>query len=537
MKLLSTILMVLWHECLVCGPKGVAAEEALTLVIHRNGEPDSCGSAEVPKSKLRDVADIDNKYKMEAFLTDIVAETMAEKSSCNSPDNPMGLDGIPGFCDMGKDRTPVLLDNDELVRVKDGTLPCRWYTREGIRVVSFDQLESLVARARNDSKTCKNPNVNHPNLCQEGELHLYAVQAGRVFMFAPSYVGEKFELDHLSLVPDPAKPISMTVLSTNPRVFDILNVFTEEEADDLVDRALSETSPSNRIKRSTTGTNENSIFRRIFELLGFDEYWNGHDDGLQILRYNESKAYIQHMDYLRDKSDKELYDYDSSKKGGNRFATVLLYMNDLPDGAGGETVFSEALPPEVGGDIQTLEANVIEELRASGDLEAAGIKPGSWEEAMVATCRTRLSVKPSHGRAVLFYSQYPDGVEDPMSKHGGCPVLQGQTKWAANLWVWNAPRENYKNAPMREDLIAQGFKPPQNNMPKQLQATFTNTGKDPAMENAELFFEAMFWGKLGHGDPDLRSNTYEGHRWNVRVNGQVVKNLVIGKEPIQVFEI
>jgi hypothetical protein len=28
---------------------------------------------------------------------------------------------------------------------------------------------------------------------------------------------------------------------------------------------------------------------------------------LQVLRYNESAAYIQHMDYLQDKSGKELY--------------------------------------------------------------------------------------------------------------------------------------------------------------------------------------------------------------------------------------
>lgn len=90
---------------------------------------------------------------------------------------------------------------------------------------------------------------------------------------------------------------------------------------------------------------------------------------------------------------------------------------------------------------------------------------------------------------------------------------------------------------MREDLIAKGYKPPQNNMPKQLHATFTNSGKDAAMENAELYFEAMLWGKLGRDDPDLRSNTYEGHRWNVRVNGKVVKKFVIGKEKTQIFEI
>jgi hypothetical protein len=187
------------------------ADEGLTLVIHRNGEPDPCGVASVLKNKIGDVSKIDNKYKMESFLTDLVAETMNDKSSCVSSDNYLDLEGIHGFCDMGKDHTPVLLDDEKLVRVKRGTLPCRWYTREGIRVVSFDQLESLAAQAPASSETCSNP-TDDPNLCQGAELHLYAVQAGRVFMFAPSYIGESFELDHLSLVPNPENPISMKVL-------------------------------------------------------------------------------------------------------------------------------------------------------------------------------------------------------------------------------------------------------------------------------------------------------------------------------------
>jgi hypothetical protein len=49
------------------------------------------------------------------------------------------------------------------------------------------------------------------------------------------------------------------------------------------------------------------------------------------------------MDYLD--LDKRLeHDYDSSKKGGNRFATILLYMTDLDEKDGGETVFVEAWP-------------------------------------------------------------------------------------------------------------------------------------------------------------------------------------------------
>jgi hypothetical protein len=53
---------------------------------------------------------------------------------------------------------------------------------------------------------------------------------------------------------------------------------------------------------------------------------------------------VPHLDYLD--IDRRLeHDYDSSKKGGNRFATILLYMTDLNEKDGGETVFTEAWPP------------------------------------------------------------------------------------------------------------------------------------------------------------------------------------------------
>lgn len=111
-------------------------------------------------------------------------------------------------------------------------------------------------------------------------------------------------------------------------------------------------------------------------------------------------------------------------------------MSDLDEHAGGETSFTEAWPPEVP-ESERKELHVaLKELRESGDAAAAGIKLGSWEEELVATCRSKLSVRPYRGRAVLFYSQHPNGVPDEMSRHSGCPVLKGD-KWAANLWVWN----------------------------------------------------------------------------------------------------
>jgi len=63
--------------------------------------------------------------------------------------------------------------------------------------------------------------------------------------------------------------------------------------------------------------------RRCFDVLGFDEYIESHADGLQILRYNLTTAYLPHMDWI-DGNDQLEHDYESGQLGGNRFATILL---------------------------------------------------------------------------------------------------------------------------------------------------------------------------------------------------------------------
>lgn len=41
------------------------------------------------------------------------------------------------------------------------------------------------------------------------------------------------------------------------------------------------------------------------------------------------------------------HDYESGGTGGNRFATILMYMSDLEPEDGGETVFPKGWPPNV----------------------------------------------------------------------------------------------------------------------------------------------------------------------------------------------
>jgi 2OG-Fe(II) oxygenase superfamily len=139
---------------------------------------------------------------------------------------------------------------------------------------------------------------------------------------------------------------------------------------------------------------------------------------LQILRYNLTTAYIPHMDWIDDPSGTLPHDYDSAGRGGNRFSTILMYMSDLEADAGGETVFTEAWPVDLPEDQRVDLKTALKALRESED--AVGVlEPGSWEEEMVAQCRSRLAIRPHAGRAVLFYSQLPSGEPDPASRHGG----------------------------------------------------------------------------------------------------------------------
>lgn len=96
---------------------------------------------------------------------------------------------------------------------------------------------------------------------------------------------------------------------------------------------------------------------------------------------------MAHKDYLKNDSG-ENYDYDSSKVGGNRYATILLYMSEVE--AGGETVFEKAWPPSsTETDKKRPIKETIRELRDSGQIDL--LTEGSWEESLSAVrCLFRL---------------------------------------------------------------------------------------------------------------------------------------------------
>lgn len=519
-------------------------KNGVNLVLHRSGEPEPCGISLWNKDIfLKATEDVEcdsnneiNKYEMESLLTSYFKAAL-EANECGSTDNATAPEGLAGFCDMGPLRTTIQPDHPNLIQQPDGTLPCRFFTREGKRIGSVQDLVELADLAVQNLPDCE----KEDQTCQVAPaLHLYAVAAGRVFMFAPSFVGEQFVLTHV--LGGKGKPVVVETINLQPRLFEIYDFFSKEDARNLIAKSLSESSETHGLHRSRTGATSKSVYhkrtsenawdtdghvamkikRRCMETLGFDEYWPGHTDGLQILRYQNAQAYVAHHDYLRDeKSKDDPYNYDTANAGGNRFATILLYMTDLGENDGGETLFQEGLRP--GFSEMPDDRRAVEMLRSSGDPNLAILEKDSWEESMTAMCRSRLAVQPREGRAVLFYSQFPNGVQDKGVLHGGCPVLNG-TKWAANLWVWNAPRTGHPFAPYKEKRT--GPLPPGT----EIFVTFRNEKGNPLYEKAELWYQDKTnWGTLEPGCNE-RFTTHKGHVWKIKVDGETVDTIEITGE-------
>lgn len=190
--------------------------------------------------------------------------------------------------------------------------------------------------------------------------------------------------------------------STAPRVYYVKGLLSEQECRHLIDRAATQLKPSLVIsdrmendaveQKHEARTSEGmflekggsdrilqAIEQRIATLTQIDQT---HTEAMQILRYTKGAEYRPHYDYFDPTTPGGLACY---QRGGQRVATLIIYLAG-PD-RGGETVFPHA----------------------------------------------DLKVPPTAGDAVLFYNCTPEGIEDPLSLHGGAPVLEGE-KWVAVKW-------------------------------------------------------------------------------------------------------
>jgi prolyl 4-hydroxylase len=103
----------------------------------------------------------------------------------------------------------------------------------------------------------------------------------------------------------------------------------------------------------------------------------------QVLRYEGGQFYKSHLDAF------DTWDHANMDRGGQRIATMLTWLNDVPQGLGGDTSFP-----------------------------LAGIK-----------------IAPRKGDSVLFYNVEKDLQLDMFAEHGGNPPANGTVKWCAVLWI------------------------------------------------------------------------------------------------------
>ncbi|KAM1012266.1 hypothetical protein ACFX2I_042418 [Malus domestica] len=203
------------------------------------------------------------------------------------------------------------------------------------------------------------------------------------------------------------------VISWEPRAFVYHNFLSKEECDYLINLAKPHMVKSSVVD-SKTGKSKDSRVRTssgMFLKRGRDKIIRDiekriadftfipveHGEGLQILHYEVGQKYDAHFDYFLDEFN--------TKNGGQRVATLLMYLSDVEEG--GETVF-----PAAKGNISSV----------------------PWWNELSECGKQGLAVKPKMGDALLFWSMRPDATLDPSSLHGGCPVIIGN-KWSSTKWM------------------------------------------------------------------------------------------------------
>ncbi|KAK2392687.1 putative prolyl 4-hydroxylase 3 [Trifolium repens] len=203
------------------------------------------------------------------------------------------------------------------------------------------------------------------------------------------------------------------ILSWEPRAIVYHNFLSKEECEYMINLAKPFMAKSSVVDSKTGKSTESrvrtssgmflkrgqdkiiqNIERRIADFT-FIPVANG--EGLQVLHYGVGEKYEPHYDYFLDAFN--------TKNGGQRVATVLMYLSDVEEG--GETVFPAA---------------------------KANFSSVPWWNDLSECARKGLSVKPKMGDALLFWSMRPDATLDASSLHGGCPVIRGN-KWSSTKWL------------------------------------------------------------------------------------------------------
>ena len=195
------------------------------------------------------------------------------------------------------------------------------------------------------------------------------------------------------------REVNVLLSVDQPRIILFGNVLSREECEQMMELSKPKLNQSTTVdnasgkaefhqNRSSRGTffriNETPfitrIDRRVSELMQLPV---GNGEGLQILNYQKGGEYKPHFDYF---PPEEIGSKVHIARGGQRVATLILYLNNVEEG--GETIF-----PKI-----------------------------------------NLKVTPVQGNAIYFAYTNSKSQVDPLTLHGGCPVVRGE-KWISTKWM------------------------------------------------------------------------------------------------------
>ncbi|KJV37107.1 2OG-Fe(II) oxygenase [Luteibacter yeojuensis] len=129
---------------------------------------------------------------------------------------------------------------------------------------------------------------------------------------------------------------------------------------------------------------ENELVQRIdARTAAIMQLTEEHGEGLQVMRYGVGGEYMPHYDYF---APDQKGSAPHIASGGQRVSTLIMYLDDVE--AGGETIFP----------------------------------------------RIDFSYVPRKGQGLYFEYAAADGSLDPLSLHGGAPVVHGE-KWIVTKWM------------------------------------------------------------------------------------------------------
>ena len=273
--------------------------------------------------------------------------------------------------------------------------------RSDLEKLSFDDHEHRVHR---ETRYGKDLSIALPKYRQgsgrELELKMEAISCAPQVFRIDDFLS-KVEVEHiLDLVKDGSRNITLSRSAVHPGGVSDYSSDGDKAGNEQAD-TTTRSSTNAWIEREATPIVD-SIYRRAADLLGIDEALMRHRsdeehpelatdhsiaERMQLVHYAEGEQYNAHHDFS--------FPAFGNRYQPSRFATLLLYLNDVEEG--GETIFPRAINSE---------------------------------------SHDGISVKPKAGTAILFYNVLPDGNLDDLSQHQSAPVRSGE-KYLANLWIWD----------------------------------------------------------------------------------------------------